>query len=117
MKIAKASTEGLDSDGSLNYEKKGAFIDREKHWWVQAEAVVGFYSIYQQTKDITYLKLASRVWNYIQNNLIDKNNGEWYWSINSDGTTNLNEDKAGFWKCPYHNGRMCMEMLERLKKE
>ncbi|MFA5532055.1 MAG: AGE family epimerase/isomerase [Candidatus Shapirobacteria bacterium] len=114
-KIAKAAAEGLDSDGGLNYEKEDTVIDREKHWWVQAEAVVGFYSLYQNIKDTTYLDLAFRIWSYIQNHLIDKTNGEWYWSIKPDGMPNLVDDKAGFWKCPYHNGRMCMEMMERIK--
>lgn len=117
LKIAKAACEGLDSDGSLNYETEGSITDREKHWWVQAEAVVGFYSIYKQTNDSTFLNLASRAWDYIQNHLIDKKNGEWHWSIKPDGTPNLNDDKTGFWKCPYHNGRMCMEMIERFKTD
>lgn len=117
LKIAKASAKGLDDEGGLNYEKDDTFTDKEKHWWVQAEAVIGFYNIYQQTNDIKYLNLASRVWSYIQNYLIDKKNGEWYWSISSNGAPNLNEDKAGFWKCPYHNGRMCLEMIERLEMQ
>lgn len=117
LKIAKASAKGLDDEGGLNYEKDDTFTDKEKHWWVQAEAVIGFYNIYQQTNDIKYLNLASRVWSYIQNYLIDKKNGEWYWSISSNGSPNLNEDKAGFWKCPYHNGRMCLEMIERLEMQ
>lgn len=114
LKIAKASAKGLDDEGGLNYEKDDTFTDKEKHWWVQAEAVIGFYSAYQQTKNIKYLNLASSIWTYIQDYLIDKKNGEWYWSISPNGTPNLNDDKAGFWKCPYHNGRMCMEMIERL---
>lgn len=117
LKIAKASAKGLDDEGGLNYEKDDTFTDKEKHWWVQAEAVIGFYNIYQQTNDIKYFNLASSVWSYIQNYLIDKKNGEWYWSISSNGAPNLNEDKAGFWKCPYHNGRMCLEMIERLEMQ
>ena len=117
LKIAKASARGLDDEGGLNYEKDDTFTDKEKHWWVQAEAVIGFYNIYQQTNDIKYFNLASSVWSYIQNYLIDKKNGEWYWSISSNGAPNLNEDKAGFWKCPYHNGRMCLEMIERLEMQ
>jgi mannobiose 2-epimerase len=116
LKIAKAATEGLDTNGGLNYEREGNYIDREKHWWVQAESVIGFYSAYQQSNDVKYLNIARQVWEYIQNHIIDKEHGEWYWSIRPDGTPNLTDDKAGFWKCPYHNGRMCMEMIERFEK-
>ncbi|HCR40466.1 MAG TPA: N-acyl-D-glucosamine 2-epimerase, partial [Lachnospiraceae bacterium] len=78
--------------------------------------VIGFYSAYQQSNDVKYLNIARQVWKYIQNHIIDKEHGEWYWSIRPDGTPNLTDDKAGFWKCPYHNGRMCMEMIERFEK-
>ena len=52
-------------------------------------------------------------WEFVKKNLIDYKNGEWYWSMRADGTVNTDDDKAGFWKCPYHNGRMCMELIER----
>ena len=57
---------------------------------------------------------ALRCWQYIKENLIDTEHGEWYWSRYADGTLNTVDDKAGFWKCPYHNGRMCLEILERI---
>jgi len=59
-----------------------------------------------------YLQKAIKCWEYIENNLIDHQNGEWYWSIR-DGKPNLNEEKAGFWKCPYHNARACLEVMKR----
>ena len=52
-------------------------------------------------------------WNFIRNNIVDTDNGEWFWSISDDGIANRNEDKAGFWKCPYHNSRMCLEVMAR----
>lgn len=48
------------------------------------------------------------------NNMLDTRRGEWYWSIHEDGRVNLDDDHAGFWKCPYHNGRMCLELIERI---
>lgn len=110
--IANAASEGLDADGSMFYEKEGNHIDRERHWWVQAEAVVGFMYAYKNSHNILYKEKASRIWNYIQNQIIDPENGEWYWSRLPNNTINNKDDKAGFWKCPYHNGRMCMEMIE-----
>ena len=85
----------------------------EAVWWVQAEAVVGFLNIYQHFGDEAALQKALRCYEYIENNLVDREHGEWYWSRRADGTANSDDDKAGFWKCPYHNGRMCLEIIER----
>ena len=109
--IADKTKEGIQADGSLIYEKFPDGVDTDRHWWVQAEAVVGFMYVYQITQDQVYIKLAEATWHYIQQYLIDYTNGEWYWSISEDSERNLTEDKAGFWKCPYHNGRMCFEMM------
>lgn len=112
LKIADAASQGLDADGSMIYEKNGTHTDKERHWWVQAEAVVGFMYAYKNTKDIKYKEKAARLWQYIQNQIVDTGYGEWVWSRIENGSINNTDDKAGFWKCPYHNGRMCMEMIE-----
>lgn len=112
LKIADAASRGLSADGSLAYETKDGELDAERHWWVQAEAVVGYMYAAKNSGKSEYLDKASRVWQYIQNNLVDTNNGEWIWSRLPDGSINTKDDKAGFWKCPYHNSRMCMEMIE-----
>ena len=112
LNIANAASEGLEAEGSMIYEKDGNHIDGDRHWWVQAESVVGYMYAYKNSKDITYKEKAARIWNYIRNQIVDQESGEWYWSRKEDGTINQKDDKAGFWKCPYHNGRMCMEMIE-----
>jgi mannobiose 2-epimerase len=114
--IAKAATEGLQNDGSLIYEKDHAtgHIDFDRHWWVQAEAVVGYFNTYELTRNAEYLTKAENTFAYIKANLIDKKNGEWHWSVKADGSINITDDKAGFWKCPYHNGRMCIELMTRI---
>ena len=115
IRIARAADEGLNPDGSMIYEH---FIDRQKtdrelHWWVQAENVVGHINLYQHFGDTEALDTAARCWEFIKTKLIDREQGEWHWSLLPDGTVNRRDDKAGFWKCPYHNGRMCMEVIER----
>lgn len=110
--IGKAASEGLLPDASLAYERKNGHWDRERHWWVQAEAVVGFSYLGKVLDDWFYKEKAEHIWTYIQSNLIDRAEGEWYWSRLENGEVNRKEDKAGFWKCPYHNGRMCLEMIE-----
>ena len=115
VRIAQAADEGLNPDGSMIYENflDKQKIDRELHWWVQAENVVGHINLYQHFEDESALDIAARCWEFIKAKLIDHEQGEWHWSILPDGTVNRKDDKAGFWKCPYHNGRMCMEVIER----
>lgn len=117
--VAKASEKGLNADGSMIHEANldTGHVDDDLHWWVQAETVVGFFNIYQYFGDETALDKSERCWQYIKDNLIDRENGEWYWSRHADGTLNTDDDKAGFWKCPYHNGRMCLEIIERTEGE
>ena len=88
--------------------------DLQRQWWVQCESVIGHVDLYQYFQDEDAFAKAKQCWDYIQNNLVDKENGEWYWAILDDGTINRSDDKAGFWKCPYHNSRMCLELLERV---
>jgi cellobiose epimerase len=112
--IAEAAKEGLQPDGALIYEKDEAtgHVDSDRHWWVQAESVVGFSYAAAITGNKEYGEIAQRCWTFIQEKLVDKEQGEWFWSIKEDGSVNRTDDKAGFWKCPYHNGRMCLEMVE-----
>ena len=113
--IARAADEGLNPDGSMIYERFTAEdrTDRELHWWVQAENVVGHVNLYQHFGDEKALDTAVKCWQFIKDKIIDHANGEWHWSLMPDGSVNRRDDKAGFWKCPYHNGRMCMEIIER----
>ena len=113
--IARAADEGLNPDGSMIYERFTAEdrTDRELHWWVQAENVVGHVNLYQHFGDEKALDTAMKCWQFIKDKIIDHANGEWHWSLMPDGSVNRRDDKAGFWKCPYHNGRMCMEIIER----
>ncbi len=116
LRIVDAAKEGLHPDGSLIYEKDNAtgHTDFDRHWWPQAEAVIGFYNAFELTGISHYLLNFTECLYFIQSNLVDHINGEWYWSIKSDGTVNRDDDKAGFWKCPYHNGRMCLEIIKRV---
>ncbi len=114
-KIAYAAEEGLLSDGGMIYEmnvESGA-VDADRHWWVQAETVVGYYNLWQYFGDTDALAKAASCWDFIKKHIMDRSGGEWLWSLKSDGSANRTDDKAGFWKCPYHNGRMCMEIIER----
>ena len=112
VEIAEASYEGLQPDGSMIYEQThDGHTDMDRHWWVQAETIVGSYHAWLLSGDEKYLAVAEKCWEYVKQHLSDKTNGEWFWSAHADGTQNRKDDKAGFWKCPYHNSRMCMEVF------
>ena len=113
--VAKASEKGLRPDGSMIHEANltTGHVDDDLHWWVQAENVVGWFNLYQHFGDEQALQHAVQCWEYIKTQLIDWEHGEWHWSRHPDGSLNTVDDKAGFWKCPYHNSRMCLEIIER----
>lgn len=123
VKMAQAVyDEALDRDGSIFYEadSKGRLIDPNKHWWAQAEAVVGFYNAWQISGKAHFLDASYRAWEYIEEKVVDRAHGEWHAKLRPDGTPYKEEEDAdaclaGPWKCPYHNSRMCYEMLARLK--
>jgi mannobiose 2-epimerase len=110
--IADAAMQGWQPDGSMVYETHAdGRLDSDRHWWVQAETVVGLVWLWKYHGCEDALPMALATWEYIKCRLVDRTGGEWFWSIRGDGLANRDDDKAGFWKCPYHNGRMCMEVL------
>ena len=117
VKITDAAAEGLDKDGGMWYEYEPSHqkLIKEKHWWPQAEAMVGFFNAWQLTNDEKYLKHSINSWQFIKEYLIDKKNGEWFWGVKEDHSVMQNEDKAGLWKCPYHNSRACLEIINRIQ--
>ncbi len=112
----QVANNGLDTDGGLVNEKKDGHIDYDKHWWPQAEAIVGFVNAWTISGDERFLKKAMAVWNFVTHKIIDTKNGEWYFRVNREGIPYLDEDKVGPWKCPYHNSRACIEIIERYQK-
>jgi mannobiose 2-epimerase len=118
VRIAAAvQRDGIDPDGSLPYEgNAGGLVDSEKSWWVQAEAVVGFYNAWQLSGDERFAETAAQTWDYIQAKMVDHEHGDWLKKLHRDGTPDPASFKTGPWECPYHHSRMCFEMIERLAK-
>ena len=105
----------VDSDGAILYEACPLGLkDADKHWWPQAEAVVGFWNAWEMTGEEKYAEAAVNCWSFIKAHLLDQEEGEWHWRTDRCGQPVLSEDKAGPWKAPYHNVRMCLEMGRRL---
>ena len=117
--ITKIITENIYNrayiDHSLVNESENGVVDTTRVWWAQAEAVVGFLNGYQKQGDKKFLDASVDIWNYIKEYFIDKRNGsEWFWSVKEDHTPD-EKPIVEPWKCPYHNGRMCFEVLRRMK--
>lgn len=133
--MARAALSGVDPDGGMNYEYEGpdedkptqshqpgaagqphaAHWNRERSWWVMAEAMVGFMNAYQLTKDPLFLEQSAASWTYTKKHLLDLKNGEWFMGVDPAGQVR-GDTKISPWKCPYHNGRACIEMSERIGK-
>jgi mannobiose 2-epimerase len=114
--ITEAAMEGLDEDGGLWYEFNQETKKRvsEKHWWPQAEALIGFCNAWQLTGSIRYKNALLKNWQFIKNHIIDTSGSEWFWGIDQNGNKMRGQDKVGIWKCPYHNARACIELLKRI---
>ena len=117
-RVADASLEGYrPGEGMIyEYDPDTGHLDSDRHWWVQAETVVGCINQYQCCGDKQWLRRACETLEFIRKEIVCPE-GEWFWSarpLEGGGfAPNTDDDRAGFWKCPYHNGRMCLELLER----
>ena len=107
--------EGINANGGVYYEKEGEHLKSQFDWWPQAEAVVGFFNAWQISKNDKYLDLSIKSWEFIQKNIIDTKNGEWFWGVDANLKI-LGTDKVSPWKATYHNSRMCLEMIRRIER-
>ncbi|GAB4021985.1 cellobiose 2-epimerase [Spirosoma migulaei] len=116
VRMARAASTGFDpTDGGMNYElEPDGHLNSERSWWVLAEAMVGFMNAYQLTHDKAFLDKSIKSWEFIKKYLLDLKNGEWFSGVTVAHKV-LGNDKISMWKCPYHNSRACLEMLERLE--
>ena len=120
--------EGVDKDGGLFLESMrfGSHVRTNKHWWLQAENLVGFMNAYQLTGDPLYWETVKQTWDFIDRHVIDHKGGEWFTKVNRLGVPYLlepeddpspfyrNDWKIDPWKCPYHNGRAMLELVYRI---
>ncbi|MBN1782217.1 AGE family epimerase/isomerase [bacterium] len=107
---------GVDEDGGLFYEgtAAGPLKDTDKHWWPQAEAMVGFLNAWRISGGEAFFSAARASWDFIMKHIKDHDHGEWFWRVTRDGVPAESEYKICEWKSPYHNGRACMEAIRRL---
>jgi len=117
LPVTEATISMIDKDGGMWYEFEAASNEMiyEKHSWPQAEAMIGFLNAYQVSGEARWLSLSLKSWHFIKQTIINKDNGEWYWGVTKNNNI-MEKEKAGFWKCPYHSGRACLEIIDRVEE-
>lgn len=118
VKMAEAVLcKAVDTDGGVMYEGDATgIIDTDKQWWPQAEGVVGFLNAFEISGDEKFLHAAVNTWDFIEQHIVDKKHGEWFWRVSQKHQPYLEEPKASEWKSAYHNSRACMEIIRRIDK-
>ena len=114
LTLAEAVRERAFTDHGLENEVVEGKVDHTRVWWVQAETVLGFLNAYELTGASTWLRQAEAQFAYICRAFVDpRPNSEWFWSLTESG---IPTDKpiVEEWKCPYHNSRMCLRVMEHL---
>lgn len=108
--------EGIAADGSIyNEGVSGKVTDFDRHWWPQAEAIIGFINAWEISENPKYLLAATKAWDFIKKHMRHPS-GEWWWLVNDKYEPDLSQDLAGEWKCPYHNTRCCIQVMKRISK-
>lgn len=114
LRIAENIYDIAFENGAVNNERENDKIDKKRVWWVQAESVVGFVNAFQQGGDKKFLDAADKVLEWIETKQADKReNSEWWGEVDFDGKPMQTVNMVNPWKCPYHNGRMCIEVINR----
>ncbi|MDN4478353.1 AGE family epimerase/isomerase [Demequina sp. SYSU T00039] len=112
---------GVDRDGAVMYAGTvDGPTDTDRHWWPQAEGVVGWLNAYAVGGRPEDRKAAIRAWDFIETHVVDRENGEWFARLDAQNRPLADDDgdlKMGPWKCPYHNARACLEVLRRIAAE
>jgi mannobiose 2-epimerase len=113
--MASVVAANLSPEGAVynDYHTHTQVLDKGIDWWPQAEAMVGFLNAFENSGNTIYLQHSLTSWAVIKNQFKDARLGEWYWGYDASGNL-LNKEKAGFWKCPYHNSRACIEVANRI---
>lgn len=106
-----------DMLAAMNMEIEKGVVNKTKVWWIQAEAVTGYYNAYERNPEkVEYKDISEKVWNFINKYVVDEKHGEWVENIEDLDNIDYTQALVQPWKCPYHNGRMCLEMMERIEK-
>jgi mannobiose 2-epimerase len=123
--------EAFKEDGMPAEAENGVVLET-RIWWVQCEAILGFMNAYTRIKNASesdkgysdykkfeedYKNAAISIWEYTKKSIVDKRPGsEWYSEVRKDGAPIETKPMEDIWKCPYHNGRMFLEMMDYIEE-
>ena len=114
LQMADHTYRAAFTDHGFANECERGVVNQKRIWWVQAEALLGFLNAWEKTGEARYRDAVRTQWAYIRDHLVDpRPGGEWFWYLHEDGAPGDDQPIVEPWKCPYHNGRMCMEFLRR----
>ena len=112
-KIANRILKVAFENSALNNEVENGVVDKTRVWWVQAESILGFINEYEKNGDEKFLTSANEIWEYVKKYFVDNRpHSEWYSEVTFEGEP-IKKDIVNEWKCPYHNGRMLLEVIKR----
>ena len=112
LDLLESATERAFTDHGLRYENVDGVNNETRAWWPQAEAMLGFEFGWRMTGDRAWLKRMRIQWDYIRRVVVDPREGsEWFNELEEDGSSR-HLPMANEWKCPYHNGRMCLRLMK-----
>jgi len=113
LDLLESATERALTDHGLHYEAVDGIVNTTRAWWPQAEAMLGFEFGWRMTKDPVWIRRMRTQWDYILRAVVDsREGGEWFNELREDGSLIGEKPMVEEWKCPYHNGRMCLRLLE-----
>ena len=113
LDLIRSVRERAFTDHGLENERVNGKTDTLRIWWVQAETMLGLAEGWEMTGEAGWLKNLETQWAAVQRLIVDpRPNGEWYWSVYEDGSL-TERPMVEEWKCPYHNGRMCMRLMQK----
>jgi cellobiose epimerase len=115
-RVARKSLEVITAHGGSLPNELHEHLDTDRVWWVQAEAIVGMVNGWELTGDEAFLKGAESVWAFVERFMLDRLHGEWFWLVDAQGRHAASRPKGGLWKTSYHNGRACMEVVQRARR-
>jgi mannobiose 2-epimerase len=95
--IDNALKNGWDHEhGGIYYTDK----DKSKIWWAEAEALLGFATLWTRTHEPRYSQALADEWAFIKAHQIDPEHGGWY-----EDADKRDMPKGHAWKAAYHDGR------------
>jgi len=109
---------GVDREyGGLYVEgrRRGDIVDTDKEFWQQAEALVGFLDAYLLTKDTQYLDAFRRVYDFVFQNMVHPELGEWYCLCGREGGVKRSW-LGSHWKICYHTLRSVTLVCRKLRQ-